>query len=399
MSGFSNALLIGAISTLLLAPSISWTATLTAAFYVSPQGNDSNSGTTPKTPFASLEHAEAAMRASRIKTTYLLSGVYRRTGSLKLTGQDAGETWAAFPNSVPILDGGGGAVTAVDVRADGVSLRGLMIAHFRENGVLVVSSKHVRITGNLISDIASSGWAQGAINVMFSASDVEITGNQIENTTYDGIIIQNRKVDTLKDVFVVGNSVRNSCKMIKDCGAIHIDDRAHSARNIEITGNTISNFGPSLVEGRGIYLDDYISNVNVLCNIVRGRGTYAVQIHGGDHISIVHNLVDLSDVNHLILYQSEPSALGNFGMRDNLFSDNFIINPSSGEEDLLRISTNPSEQILHIFHNTHWTAITSHKTTKSIREIGDFYIEVESVAAAEIKAHSAWTSACAYKRP
>ena len=127
----------------LLAPSEAWEAstsqnlsiTVTAntpsnAFYVAPNGKDSNPGTLAS-PFATLQACQAAMRnSSSIKTCYIRAGTYTGSGvgyntqslpgdgytlqaSLALTSADNGETYTEYPSDFPlngissaIFDGG-----------------------------------------------------------------------------------------------------------------------------------------------------------------------------------------------------------------------------------------------------------------------------------------------------
>ena len=47
------------------------------AYYVSTSGNDSNNGTSPSTPFASLGKAQSALQGSGTKIAYIRAGTYR----------------------------------------------------------------------------------------------------------------------------------------------------------------------------------------------------------------------------------------------------------------------------------------------------------------------------------
>lgn len=85
----------------------------TAAFFVAPGGNDSWSGrlAAPNAdgtdgPFASLERARAAMRASDVKTTYLRGGTYRLGATLELGAADSGVSILAYPGETPVISGG-----------------------------------------------------------------------------------------------------------------------------------------------------------------------------------------------------------------------------------------------------------------------------------------------------
>ncbi|AWU97056.1 carbohydrate-binding domain-containing protein [Azospirillum ramasamyi] len=84
------------------------------AFYVAANGKDSWSGklAAPNAdgtdgPFASLEKAQAAMRASStIDTTYVREGTYHLTKTLELTSLDNGHSFKNYPGEKPVLSGG-----------------------------------------------------------------------------------------------------------------------------------------------------------------------------------------------------------------------------------------------------------------------------------------------------
>jgi hypothetical protein len=86
-------------------------------FYVSPAGNDSWSGTSRSTPFATVGGAQNAIRSlkanglSQPVTVYLLGGTYNLTTPVVFTPEDSGTsaapiTYAAYPSQQPIISGG-----------------------------------------------------------------------------------------------------------------------------------------------------------------------------------------------------------------------------------------------------------------------------------------------------
>ena len=83
------------------------------AFYVAKNGNDGWSGrlATPNAegtdgPFASLERAQAAMRAGTVKTTYVREGSYNLTNTLTLGAPDSGVRILGYPGEQAVLSGG-----------------------------------------------------------------------------------------------------------------------------------------------------------------------------------------------------------------------------------------------------------------------------------------------------
>ncbi|RIV94767.1 carbohydrate-binding domain-containing protein, partial [Azospirillum brasilense] len=83
------------------------------AFYVAKNGNDGWSGrlANPNAegtdgPFASLERAQAAMRAGTVKTTYVREGSYNLTNTLTLGAPDSGVRILGYPGEQAVLSGG-----------------------------------------------------------------------------------------------------------------------------------------------------------------------------------------------------------------------------------------------------------------------------------------------------
>lgn len=101
----------GWMAGLLLAASVVWSQG--AVYYVSPAGQDGNPGTREQ-PFASLEAARDAIRASRPAggaTVYLREGRYAVRNTFALTGEDSGTAeapivYAAAPGESAVLFGG-----------------------------------------------------------------------------------------------------------------------------------------------------------------------------------------------------------------------------------------------------------------------------------------------------
>jgi hypothetical protein len=97
-------------------------ASADTAYYVAPNGSNSNPGTFAA-PFATFGKAQSAMRASSIKTTYVRAGTYFPTGFdvgggdtaiVKLTSADSGQTWSYYPFdgiASAIIDGGSSSAT------------------------------------------------------------------------------------------------------------------------------------------------------------------------------------------------------------------------------------------------------------------------------------------------
>lgn len=85
----------------------------TQAFFVATNGNDSWSGrlAAPNAegtdgPFATLDRAQSAMRATGVRDTYVRGGTYTLDHTVTLTGADSGVRIMAYPGETPVLSGG-----------------------------------------------------------------------------------------------------------------------------------------------------------------------------------------------------------------------------------------------------------------------------------------------------
>jgi hypothetical protein len=133
------------------------------AFYVATNGNDSWSGrlAAPNAegtdgPFATLERAQGAMRATGIRDTYVRGGTYAMARTVTLTGADNGVRIMAFPGETPVFSGGervggftaiGGGLYAAATSATGLDLS---IGGMRQK---------VAQTGDWNAGDARSGWS------------------------------------------------------------------------------------------------------------------------------------------------------------------------------------------------------------------------------------------------
>jgi parallel beta-helix repeat protein len=136
------------------------------------------------------------------------------------------------------------------------------------------------IEGNQITNIGTAPgtglYASGISLSFYLGSPQAIT--QIRNNSFNNIAYQ--AIQAAYNVNIQGNTVSNFCLILDDCGGIYVTGRALSpgfVTNISITGNIVSN-ATAYVEGKpasrgpyaaaGIYLDDYTHGAVVKNNIV-----------------------------------------------------------------------------------------------------------------------------------
>jgi len=315
-----------------------------AQYYLSPTGSDKNDGLSPSTPFLTLPFAQSAMRKTSIKTVYLTGGLYSLTQAgtaskgpyaINMLPADNGESWLAYQDATPVLDGGGtllngiyvGFYDAVGTR--NITIRGLTLQNM-VNGIQTMSCSNLTIDGNTFLNIVSKTTNNASINIFWGTTDSEISNNYINGNTGPGIRIATGGVkapDLNTNIHLDNNQIYNTNTLKADCGAIYIWEPSHLAANTGITvnNNIIGNFGGS-PKGVGIYLDDEASNVSVTNNIVYGKGQYCALIHGGDHNVFENNIFDVGTYGGKIgLYQDDQGAhYTNYGMKGNVFAHNIV---------------------------------------------------------------------------
>jgi parallel beta-helix repeat protein len=322
-----------------------------AQFYVapSPLGNDNNSGTLTM-PFLTLEKARTAMRNSpTIKTTYLRAGIYNRSETFILGAEDNGTTWQRYSedawNSV-IIDGNSIPDVIDILGGNNITLDGLIIRNYTIRGIGIhggnasmfwyapyFNQNHGIAHNNKISNCiiengvltgtsyVQAGWTGGGIFVKGSVKNTIITNNLIQNSTGYGIQVQN----DISNVEVSNNVVLNVFRggTCDDGGAIYLIDETQASTNIVIKNNFIRDYGKKGLTAWGIYLDNNVSNVTVLGNVVSGQGGKPVHIHGGRNNVIKGNIFDnQSQLAEVLTYENANSTNA---MSGNVFSNNIIL--------------------------------------------------------------------------
>ena len=109
---------ITSIATVLLLGMLSTEVNAEQKYYVAPNGNDQNAGTSLEAPFQTLERAQQAVRnlkhsgeLSEPVTIYIKGGTYTLTEPIRLTAEDSGDescpiTYTALPGEKVLLSGG-----------------------------------------------------------------------------------------------------------------------------------------------------------------------------------------------------------------------------------------------------------------------------------------------------
>lgn len=365
------------------------TAPVANAFYVSPSGNDTNAGTLAA-PFLTLAKAQAAMIASMtIKTTYVRAGTYANT-SLTLLAADNGETWSYYSGDgydSALLDGGatstgstGNRIFTID-GASNITINGLGMRNFGAWAVGIhggaalpdygfpnatAAVNNITITNNICLNgysTLNNGW-NGAVYGAGHCDNVTVTNNAIQNMYQGGVWFwpTDNTIDTSatqNNLIIKNNVVLQTCQQSPDCGAVYRQDTnvlsigGVIANNFirdyqgNITGGSINDSGNTLKRAVGIYLDQGASNIQIYGNVIGNTanaittsqaigGTCAISLNQSQNVSISGNVIDLGTTAQLcdMTYGSAATNPGNTPaqMTGNSFKGNLIIGNWSGAQ-------------------------------------------------------------------
>jgi hypothetical protein len=371
-------------------------------FYVSGQdGNDAWSGLLPAPnathadgPFRTLAAAQAAMRASStVKAVTIRRGTYSIVPALSLSRADSSEVWISYPGESATLDGGKtGGIDLVGV--SNAKLLGLALQNLGQKGVNILGgSSAITIRWNTFTNckwacISGAGVTNTTVDsnvinnqtdttgaaMMFwagrtqAASQNRISHNRIENCKGGGINFAAGANDLPNNNNVIDrNILRNVTTEVTDHGAIYMMDRTHRGVGNEITNNLIDGNGGTRYRSnwtKAIYLDDLMSNVMVSGNICRKCGQYAVQIHGGDHNTIVNNIFDLSTDGTLLGLYQNANGWPDFGMAANRVERNIVYSSGRPPASLWRLDVLSTDALPTIASNLYYSPVSVRIATK-----------------------------------
>jgi hypothetical protein len=320
-------------------------------YYVSDAGDDNADGTSFETAYRSIDHALAKARTAKARVTIYLVGRFVRSTPVRLYPADHGLTIAAAPGMKARIEAGPNAKVGILVDgADSVRLHGLSLEGFATDGIFIKNAKDVIIEDNTVLNTLSSGWSQGSIHLTGIIPGATIQRNTIIGANYAGILIDTNITSNVSKLTIKYNSIYSSCRTVSDCGAIYVNDRGKRSFGGVIADNIIEAFGSKGVSSRGIYLDDWASDMLVRGNRITGPGTFAIQIHGGSRNNIRDNIVNLDAIDEVLLVQ--PAANGKWeNMTDNVFVDNIFFIGSGHSRPLLMRLTVPSVAMPYIIGN------------------------------------------------
>lgn len=327
----------------------------TGAFFVSPNGDDSNDGSLTA-PFATLARAQSAMRATGVRYTYLRAGFYPLTSGVTLTPADDGETWSYYPLDgvdSAVLDGGRSVAGGIFILlgTSNVTIEGFVIQNFVDYGIL--GGPLGGTLGNANSVMycevgynTATSWQSGGITLSMPNSTIAF--NYVHDVGSQGIAAYAYYPgQSIRGTVISNNVVLRAVTRMSDGGAIYVN--MHNGNNtdyVTINNNYIAEQGSPATWGvHGVYMDDLASRVAVYDNVVRAPqsgtgssssfGVNAVSaffVTNGNHDLITNNIVDLGDsgtvsVAIFAYARTEPIDVGMMG---NVVSSNIVLSNFTG---------------------------------------------------------------------
>lgn len=242
------------------------------------------------------------------------------------------------------------------------STGGTATAHGALDGIAVTDTveRSIELAGDSTryldlknSSVLNAGKDYFAWSAVALGEGSNATNNTISNSSYIGIV-------GAKDNTISGNTVINSCLQFDDCGGIYTIGRAYaypgSTPNTvgvykvgsTITGNFVIGVpyasardrsdglpdNPNGSATKGIYLDDYTTDVKVDGNFVTGED-YGVMLHFARNITVSNNTMGGNTVSQLWLQEagglpdsclSDPACDAYNYMVNNVISGNLMAN-------------------------------------------------------------------------
>lgn len=305
-------------------------------YFVAPNGtNNSSCSISQPCTFAA---AQAAMRRSSTKVTYVRAGTYTFGGGtgcgntscgIYLSSGDAGETWQYYPPDgvdSAILDGQSSAPNnGIDLLfavtyAPNVTVDGLTFRNFVSCGVCVYSDGAI-VRNSVIYNGTSEGPGNPGGVAVWMAKNVRLNNNDMSNIAlscitvlppYDGLHMDHNYID---------NCPSNTSN--GDAGPIYFEDPNGAGNSSIIEYNYVHDCFPDGSAGRCIYLDNGASNAVVSHNVLAGAGNFIFYSNAGHDFTMSSNIIDMGTQEYL-LAAAWPMGSGVVA------AGNIVISPGGG---------------------------------------------------------------------
>jgi Right handed beta helix region len=318
-----------------------------STYYVSPGGNDNNSGTI-SSPWRTIQHAADTVKAG--DTVYARAGVYNEIVSPPTSGSaSAGSiTFSSYPGELATIDGTGltipnnqwGLVTLENLSY--IVVNGFEIRNYSTSttknvpiGIYIFGAgTNLQITNNHIHNIATTakGCAANAFGMTVygtqapsSIGNLIISGNEINNTTTG--CSETLSVDGNVENFTITNNLIHDDNNIA-IGAIGYEGVAPKgsmcgtelcdrARNGEISQNTVYNITSNSNPAYGTGTNN------------KSFGADGIYIDGGTQITIERNLVHHTDIGIEMSSENPGKDAPGFEKADYITTRNNVVYQSN----------------------------------------------------------------------
>lgn len=261
-------------------------------YFVSPSGNDNNSGLSLNLSWQTIQKATNTLQAG--DSVFIKSGVYNERIQITNSGnQNNPITYIAFPGDTPVIDGTGislgwwGGLS--DIEADYITIQGLKLINSDFAAIFVSNSRNIIIKNNKTLHSKSSGiYVHNSSNILADNNLIRYSNNGKGQECISIVGVNNFEV--------TNNEVCNGVGLYAGEGIV-----IKTGENAEIThtGIVYGNYVHGLPDDVGIYIGAYaygehLYNIEIYNNIVTTDIGIAVSSEQGgltENINIYNNIV------------------------------------------------------------------------------------------------------------
>ena len=345
-------------------------ASFEKAFYVAPNGDDSNPGTLER-PWRTIQKAADTLLAG--DTVYLRQGIYAEHVRPKNSGQPGKEiAYLSFPGERVILDGQD--VLLPDdlsglfeiANQSYIRVRGMHLINsgpFADNAaILILASDHITVENNTTFNTASSGIG------VWGSSEIVIAGNTVERAgvgggqecitvagsqgfeVHDNLVIDCQKegIDA-KDGSSHGIIDHNVVKHPKAVG-IYVDAWDKPTHDITVSRNVVFNSAESNGFAMASEMGGLLANIRLENNLAYHNHTYGIEVSAC--CSANHPMNEILIINNT-LYQNGVDWGGGI-IQDNAQAQRVIIRNNIVSQNLtfqIAVAGDVPTEFVSIDHN------------------------------------------------
>jgi len=319
-------------------------------YYVSPTGNNSNSGTLTE-PWQTIQKAANSLAPG--DTVYVRGGVYNEAVTLNVSGSagNGSIVFQNYANEIPILDGSGLVVAEADngmiliVDQHHIIIKGFEIRNYSSTTPFVMPvginirgvAHHIQLRNNHIHHIATNAPVDGDLmgadahgiavygtSAIDSINNIIIDGNELNDLTLgssEGLVLNGNVA-----VFTVSHNIVHDCNNI-GIDFIGFEDVAPSAAYDQARNGNV--------------VDNIIYNISSYGNPAYGNEYSAggIYVDGGRNIIVERNTVSQADIGIEIASEHQGRATNFVTVRNNFLFNNRMAGISMGGYDDERGST------------------------------------------------------------